>query len=117
MDLSLNPLIKEWPGKFPLRENSTNDITFNLKSDGYPTETTWAFYKLANATHWDLVDYGNPFGLLEPNNLYSYNQTIEEGVIYTLQIYDSFGDGLLGSFFGLLMWLLLDVCCLESETM
>lgn len=90
--------IKNNKNTFSLVENevfSGTDITIKIQTDTYPEETAWTFM---NTTTGQIIETG---GLNTSNQiiglqsgLHNYPQTLIENNCYTLQVYDSVGDGM-----------------------
>ncbi|CAB9524494.1 LRR receptor-like serine threonine-protein kinase [Seminavis robusta] len=92
-DLSLNPLLakNEWPGQFPSALNSSNVVTINIFTDGWPSETSWTWSLLDQSGEWQTLDSQNP-----PNasSLHSPTKEVKSDSLYRLRLFDSYGDGI-----------------------
>eukprot|EP00554_Chaetoceros_debilis_P013441 CAMPEP_0194126868 /NCGR_PEP_ID=MMETSP0150-20130528/60211_1 /TAXON_ID=122233 /ORGANISM="Chaetoceros debilis, Strain MM31A-1" /LENGTH=509 /DNA_ID=CAMNT_0038820753 /DNA_START=2037 /DNA_END=3563 /DNA_ORIENTATION=+ len=83
-------------GAKPTPEESAVNVVFNLHTDNYPQETSWALVDDAAGTviKSDGARYTGFGDAFEANTLHSEAFALKRCVYYTLTVYDSFGDGL-----------------------
>ncbi|MBN1340019.1 MAG: T9SS type A sorting domain-containing protein [Bacteroidales bacterium] len=70
----------------------TQVVNFEVKTDQYPSETTWKVFNSAGTVLYQ----GGPYSA--PNTVYTDTWTFTEFDCYTFTIYDSFGDGICCSY-------------------
>ena len=63
------------------------ELIFNILTDGYPSETTWYI----SDDNGNIVMSGGPYDL--PNGEFSHSTVVPQGC-YTLNVEDSYGDGI-----------------------
>jgi PKD repeat protein len=67
---------------------NTVEVNFELKTDQYPSETTWEVKNSAGTT----VYSGGPYAA--PNTIYTEVWSLPDADCYTFTIYDEYGDGI-----------------------
>jgi thiol-disulfide isomerase/thioredoxin len=72
---------------------STLDVVVKIKTDQYPSETSWKIKNSSGAT----VSSGGPFSSANTQQA-NVNATLPANDCYTFEIYDSFGDGICCSY-------------------
>jgi hypothetical protein len=69
---------------------SSYQLTFTLKTDNYPTETSWELLSSDGTQIAGVSSYSSAL------QTYTYNIELPETDCYEFKIYDSFGDGIAG---------------------
>lgn len=80
---------EDFPGAFPTAGGNT--VVFNLKTDNFPGETTWRWYRLNDDGSWDDDRAGGPYD--ENLQLISVELPASPNTTYRLTVSDSRGDG------------------------
>ncbi len=76
-------------------DNVTQVIHLELKTDSYPTETTW---EVVDESTGDVLFDGGPYTNGEKNEVvFDEDMTLPASGCYSFTCYDSYGDGLTGS--------------------
>ena len=71
------------------------EITINITTDNYPTETSWQLVD-QNGGGWFI----SPGDLTQSNTTYTYTYCVPDTNCYTFTMLDTYGDGLCGSCWG-----------------
>lgn len=81
---------EEWPGAFPSANADSGTVMLNLRSDGFPAETTWIWEKRTGRQEFQSVTSGRP---PRSDELFSTALSMDPDSIYRLYIQDLANDG------------------------
>ena len=92
--ISAAPTLPPEPTAGPTTEESAVNVVFELLTDNYATETRWEL--VDDATDTVVKSKGEPENPLADNTPYKEHFALQHCVYYTLTMYDSYGDGIVG---------------------